>query len=224
MHEKCNVTVSYAQSLDGRIATRSGDSKWISGPETLKLAHRLRRKADAVIVGIGTVLIDDPLLTLRLCRGSSPLRVILDSGLRIPTECRLVQSSRSHPTTIYTTAAAMDDSALEGKVKQLKALGVGIVAVAENPENRVSITGVLDHLAAGNCRKVLIEGGKDVITSFLRRRLVNGMVVVTAPIIIGSGVEAIGNINTPALTEALRPTRFRTRRLGKDLIWEAHFE
>jgi len=217
------VTVSYAQSLDGRIAARDGSSQWISGPASLRLAHRLRRDSDAVVVGIETVIRDDPELTYRpggrrsLAR--SPSRVVFDSRLRMPVESKLASTADEIPTTVFTLKPA--DGA---RMEALKRRGVRIVECAPNPGGGIGVADVMERLAAGGCRSVFVEGGGRIITSFLRSGVVDRMLVVTAPLIIGAGVEAVGDLGLRTLAESLRPKRARTRRLGPDLVWELLFE
>src|SRR5262252_1521617 len=118
------VTVKLAESLDGRIATRTGDSQWISSNRSLKLAHRLRREHDAVLVGIGTVLADDPELTVRLVRGRNPIRVVADGLLRIPRTAKILQGEGASHTIIATTEAANPE-----RVRELQGLGVEVLIV-----------------------------------------------------------------------------------------------
>jgi riboflavin biosynthesis pyrimidine reductase len=246
------ITVSYAQSLDGRIATSTGDSRWISCPQTLTLAHRLRRDHEVILAGIGTVLRDDPELSCRLKRPApSPVRVILDSLLRLPLDSTIVRTSGTYRTIVYTldaaaaaqrattaAAATAADSSAEADVEadngpagtvsgdrrvKLEQAGVQVCPVQSDELGRVSVAAVVDDLAGKGFRRIFVEGGAAIITSFLRAGLVHRMVVVTAPIIIGRGVEAVGELGITSLAEALRPQRSRVRRLGTDRVWELFF-
>jgi len=222
------VTLSYAQSLDGRIATATGDSRWISGPSTLRLAHRLRRDHEALLVGIGTVLRDDPQLTCRLPGrpSCSPARVVLDSALRLPPDCRLARSAGELPTLVFTAGAPAAGSSRCGMARRsaLEARGVRVVESPTDPEGQVPLRWALEHLAGLGYASLLVEGGARVITSFLRQRLVHRLLVVVAPLLIGEGVQAVGDLQVRALSEALRPRRFRVRRYGEDRVWELEFD
>jgi riboflavin biosynthesis pyrimidine reductase len=236
------ITVSYAQSLDGRIATATGDSRWISCSRTLTLAHRLRRDHEVILVGIGTVLRDDPELSCRLKRSSrSPVRVILDSRLRLPPDSTIVRTCKTYRTIVYTLedtadsgaegAAVVDmmagtaaSDAAAGRRVDLERAGVEVCEAGADAQGRVSVVDVVEDLANRGFRSIFVEGGGQVITSFLRAGLVHRMIVVTAPLLIGRGVEAIGELGTASLAQALRPRRSRVRRLGSDRVWELIFD
>jgi 5-amino-6-(5-phosphoribosylamino)uracil reductase/diaminohydroxyphosphoribosylaminopyrimidine deaminase/5-amino-6-(5-phosphoribosylamino)uracil reductase len=236
------ITVSYAQSVDGRIATTTGDSRWISSARTLALAHRLRRDHEVILVGIGTVLRDDPELSCRLGDGSrSPVRVILDSRLRLPAGSTIVRTCKSYRTIVYTLrqsptpeagtavvdaikAEAKNASAAADRRAVLERAGIQVCEVQADEEGRVSVEQVVADLAERGFRSIFVEGGAQVITSFLRAGLVHRMMVVTAPVIIGKGVEAIGDLGVTTLDQALRPRRSRIRRLGTDRVWELIFD
>ena len=235
------ITVSYAQSLDGRIATSTGDSRWISCPRTLTLAHRLRRDHEVILVGIGTVLRDDPELSCRLKgRNRSPVRVILDSHLRLPPESKILRTAGTYRTIVYTLETSIHREAPDAAVvdimtgsaaadaaagrARLEQAGIEIREVEADSRGRVSVSGVVEDLAHRGFRSIFVEGGAQVITSFLRSGLVHRMVVVTAPVIIGRGVEAIGELGITELSRALRPRRTRVRRLGTDRVWELEFD
>ncbi len=207
------VTVSYAQSLDGRIATRSGQSQWISGPATQALSQELRRDNDAILVGIGTVLRDDPLLTCRLPGCPSPLRVVLDSRLRLPEDCRIAQTADSYATVVF--AAAPEPS----KVERLGRRGVRVVAVPGG-DSGVELMPALESLAASGVDSLFVEGGSAVITAFFAAGLVDRLVLVTAPLVIGRGISAVADLGVQDLGEALRFRPVRLEQRGDDAVWE----
>ena len=208
------VTLHYAQTLDGRIATRSGSSQWISGAESLVLAHELRAAHDAVMVGVGTVIADDPRLTVRLCRGPQPLRVVMDSRLRVPPEATLLQDG-GVPTVVLTTAAAPAE-----RISQVRALGAAVTLVDADERGRVDIRGALAGLAARGVRSVLIEGGSELITSALAAGAVDRMIVCLAPKLVGAGIEAVGNLDILRLDGAIAFSSWGYRQLGQDLIFD----
>jgi riboflavin biosynthesis pyrimidine reductase len=248
MESTPRITVSYAQSLDGRIATSTGDSRWISCSRTLRLAHRLRADNEVIVAGIGTVLRDDPELSCRLGRRPrSPVRVILDSHLRLPLRSTIARTCRSYPTIVYSvdqapegtaagvpggaaapageTAAAGGTTAarspaLAARRAELERAGIEVCALGADESGRVCLQSVVENLAGRGFETVFVEGGAQVITSFLRAGLVHRMVVVTAPIIIGGGVEAVGDLGVTSLAQALRPRRSRSWRMGTDRVWE----
>lgn len=208
-----SVTVHYAQTLDGRIATRSGHSQWVSGEASLCLAHQLRAAHDAVAVGLGTVLADDPRLTVRLAPGTSPTRVVLDSRLRLPLDCNLLNDGAA-PTIVATTPRA--DRA---RIDAVRACGAEVV-VLPGGRDGVDLATLLGCLGARGMRSVLVEGGAKVITSLLRERLVRRLVVCIAPKLLGWGVEAVGDLAIDSLHEALTFEESTFRVLGGDIIFE----
>lgn len=217
------VTVSYAQSLDGRIATITGDSQWISGDETIRLAHELRRDNDAIAVGINTVLRDDPLLTCRLPDCSDPVRVVFDGSLRIPGGSQIVRTAGRVPTVVLCSRSAASRPEGMRRVDELRGNGVDVAPVAENSQSRLRIDGALTELANRGIRTVFVEGGGALITSFLRVRRVDRMVVVVAPLLIGEGVAGIGDIGVRSLSDAFRPEEVSHRDAGRDVVWDLRF-
>ena len=211
-----SVTLHYAQTLDGRIATRTGHARWISCEESLHLQHELRASHDAVLVGVGTAVADDPRLTVRLVEGRSPLRVVVDSTLRIPLD-RAVLTDRTAPTVIATTERAPAD-----RVRAVEALGVDVLTIGQDATGRVDLAALLRRLRSRGVRSVMVEGGGTVITSLLRDRLVDRMVVCIAPKLIGEGVDAVNDLNILTMAQALTLTDTRFDRLGDDLIFEGH--
>src|ERR671933_48562 len=188
------VTIKYAQTLDGRIATRSGESQWISGSESLVYAHELRAMHDAILVGVGTVLRDNPQLTVRLVQGRSPLRVVADSVLRTPLDAAVL-GEPAH------TLFAATPSADPGRRALLEQRGARVAVLPAEENGRVDLQALLGALAARGVRSVLVEGGAEMITSLLRRRLAHRLVVCVAPKVLGLGVEAIGDLGIARLDE-----------------------
>ena len=204
------VVLKYAQTLDGRIASRTGDSKWISGEEERRISHALRATSDAVLVGIGTVLTDDPQLTVRLVPGASPLRVILDSTLRVPTHARILEDDAC--TMVISTSQARAASRLV-----LRAQGVAVHSVSAHRAG-VDAAEALRLLRRLGVRSVLVEGGARVITSFLKARLADRVIVGIAPTILGAGTEAVGDLDIASVASGLQITNQSVYRAGNDLL------
>lgn len=206
------VTLTYAQSIDGSIAFERGRPCLLSGPESLRMTHALRAAHDAILVGIGTVLADDPQLTVRLADGPSPRPVVVDSRLRTPTTARLLAAHRcngAHTPWIATTCCD------EAGRRRLEAAGARVVQVgAWGLQGWVDLEELLRHLAEQGVRRLMVEGGARVITSFLRARLVDYAVITVAPRLVG-GLAALGAMEPAA---APRFGTLSSARLGDDLV------
>ena len=210
-----SVTLKLATSLDGRIATRAGESRWITGPQSREQVHRLRATHEAVVVGIETALADDPELTVRLpgYNGRQPARVVLDSRQRLTPGCRLVKTARDIPTYVVTTNAP-DPVLAEAGVKVLTVRAVG--------EDRPELKAVVEALAAEGLSDLFVEGGGQVAGSFLRCGLVDCLEWFRAPILIGGeGRPGVGALAVAALAEAPHFRRVEVNVLGDDL-WERY--
>jgi GTP cyclohydrolase II len=212
-HARPAVTVHYAQTIDGRIAARNGDAHWVSGETSLRLAHELRASHDAVMVGIGTVIADDPRLTVRLTEGSSPVRVIVDSTLRVPVASN-VFTDRSARTIVATTP-----SAPQARAREIHAAGGEVLRAHADPSGKVELTDLLRRLRGIGIGSLLIEGGRGIITSALDAHLVDRLTVCIAPKVIGEGVSAVGDLHIDYLREALTFARARFITCGEDLIF-----
>jgi diaminohydroxyphosphoribosylaminopyrimidine deaminase / 5-amino-6-(5-phosphoribosylamino)uracil reductase len=179
------VILKAAATLDGKVAAASGDSRWISSPDSRTYVHRLRSAADAVLVGLGTILRDDPMLNVRVPGVKNPrhpLRVIVDSRLRIPMECRVVRTAEKYPTLVATTGEAP-----ASRVEGLKSAGVTVVPVKSGGDGRVSLKGLMKVLADRGIQSVLLEGGPTLNASAIREKIVDRMFLFIAPKIIGGG-------------------------------------
>jgi diaminohydroxyphosphoribosylaminopyrimidine deaminase/5-amino-6-(5-phosphoribosylamino)uracil reductase len=174
------VALKLALSLDGRIASRTGASKWVTGPEARARVHLLRAQQDAVIVGIGTVLADDPMLTVRDAPGHSPLRVVFDTKLRLPITSQLVQSAREVPTWVVCTTDAPSSVA-----EQLVERGVEVLRAPPSAEGRIEPLAGLRLLAARGVVRAMIEGGAELAGSVLAGEVVDELHAFIAPILLG---------------------------------------
>lgn len=204
------TVLKYAQSLDGRIATATGDSKWISGEPERMISHALRARCDGIVVGVGTVLNDDPELTVRMVPGASPLRIVLDSTLRIPIEARVLDGAAA--TMVITTGRA--DTA---KLELLRARNVGVRVVGAGPGG-VSLDQALKVLRDAGLRSVLVEGGARVITTFLAARVVDRLVVGLAPLVLGRGIEGVGDLGIAEVAEGLTLEHRSVQTAGNDVL------
>ena len=212
------IIVKFAMSLDGKIATRSGDSRWISGEASREWVHQLRAKVDAVLVGVDTVIADDPELTARPGEvvGPSairqPLRVVVDSRGRMPLNARMLRATGK---TLVATTMVMPPY----KRQRLNDAG-GEVLILKEQDGRVDLRLLLDHLGQREVTSVLVEGGSAVLGSFFDERLVDKVYAFIAPVIIG-GIEAktaVGGKGVARMAEAIRLEQIRTENLGNDLL------
>jgi riboflavin-specific deaminase-like protein len=210
------VTVSYAQSLDGRIATSEGDSQWIGCPESLRLAHELRRDHDGILVGVGTVLRDDPLLTCRIPGGRNPIRIILDSTLRTPVSSRILSTLDQSPVWLLHSSSASTE-----RRKLLEVTGCQFFELDSNEGQGVDR--ILDLLQKNGVKSLFVEGGGATITSFLAAKAVDCLTVITAPLLIGKGIEAVGELGVKVLAQAMKPLRWNRWTLGSDEVTQLFF-
>jgi diaminohydroxyphosphoribosylaminopyrimidine deaminase / 5-amino-6-(5-phosphoribosylamino)uracil reductase len=213
------VTLSYAQTLDGRLATSTGSSQWISSPESLRFSHELRVGHDAIMVGAGTVSKDDPRLTVRLVAGRDPLRVVVDSTLRTPLTAAVL-TEEAAPGTIF----AVTDRAPAAKRDKVRALGASVLSVPAESGGRVDLVALLAALHEWGIRSLLVEGGAEMITALLRARLVDRLVVCVAPKILGAGIEAVGELGIRKLARSLIMTDTSVIRYGVDLVLDGRVE
>jgi len=216
------VLFKSAMTLDGKVATRSGDSKWISGEDSRELAHQWRASVDAVVVGIGTALADDPQLTARpdglpAESGEQPRRVVFDSVARLPPSSQLVAAAAEIPLTIVISRAAAraDTDALEAAGVQV------LVATGENEPARVR--SALDQLGALGVASVLLEGGPHLAGAFLDAGEIDEIRLFLAPLLLGGSAarDPLEGEGVERISEALRALTFSCQSIGEDLLISA---
>lgn len=205
------ITVGHlGQSLDGFIATHSGDSQWVTGHENILHLHRMRALCDVVIVGAGTVAADDPQLTTRLVDGSNPLRVILDPSRRL-TDRFSVFTDESVPT-LYACARAH----IRPGEQQV---GCATIVGLEGEGAGIDTAGLLRMLRERGCKRIFVEGGGVTVSSFFEADLLDRLHIAVAPLIIGNGRPAIRLAARDALRDCRRPA-YRVFRMGGDVLFD----
>jgi diaminohydroxyphosphoribosylaminopyrimidine deaminase/5-amino-6-(5-phosphoribosylamino)uracil reductase len=207
------VTLKIAQSLDGHTASASGESRWITGAESRRHGHLMRARSDAILIGIGTAAADDPELTCRIAglEQYSPLRVVLDSRLRLSEWSKLAQTAKDIPTVVYTTH---DESG-----GALRACGVEVVKVVKDARGRPDLEAVLASLAERGINDLLVEGGGAVLAAFLDRDLADRLEVFRAPILLGgAGQNSVDALAALGLEEAPRFVGEFRHNAGPDLV------
>jgi len=211
------VVMKTAVSLDGKTATRTGESKWISSEESRNHVHQLRNKVDAVMVGINTVLHDDPHLTTRIPGGRDPLRIILDSTLRIPLDARTLQDKNA----MIATTQRYDHK----KKVELEKMGIGVIVVpGENVGGGVNLQNLMKELSVRGIIHIMIEGGSEVNASALSAGIVDKVIYFIAPKIIGGkdAKPAIGGIGIECMSDALNLKNVRISQIGPDMLMEGY--
>ncbi|UCG62036.1 MAG: bifunctional diaminohydroxyphosphoribosylaminopyrimidine deaminase/5-amino-6-(5-phosphoribosylamino)uracil reductase RibD [Candidatus Zixiibacteriota bacterium] len=211
------VILKLAQSLDGRIATTTGASKWISSVPSRRFAHKLRAEVDAVVVGAGTVRRDNPTLTVRHVRGRDPYRIILSGSLDIPAGSRLLVNNDDLKTVVATTGISVNR--LRGK--GLKGSPI-LWTVKNSARGRLDLHDFVSKAGSFGLQSLLVEGGASLATSFLRAGLVDKLVAITAPLVIGAGINGLGDLGINEISEAVRFDSAYTVRSGPDTIFTGY--
>ena len=212
--KKPYVLLKAAVSLDGKIAVSNGDSKWITNELSRAHTHETRKRVSAILVGVNTVLADDPILTCRAENPSNPIRIICDSKLRIPLDSRIVRTARDIPTFIATVSADAE------KVALLKEQNVNIIRT-NSKNNQVDLTDLMQILGQENIDSVLIEGGSEINANALKSDIVNKIQIYIAPKIIGGdGKNAVSALNLDLVKNAVMLKNPQITRFGDDILLE----
>jgi riboflavin-specific deaminase-like protein len=203
------VTLSYAQSLDGSIADRPGRPLALSGSQAMAMTHRLRAAHEAILVGIGTVLADNPRLNVRLVSGQDPQPVVVDSRLRFPAYASLLKNRRS--PWIATSEGADPE-----RQQALETAGARVLRLPGS-NGWVDLAGLLEQLGSMGINSLMVEGGAQIITSFLASRLVDQVVLTIAPLLVG-GLRVVDHLGHSSLRRFPRLKNLSYQQLGDDLV------
>lgn len=208
------VIVKAAMSLDGKIATRTGDSKYISGREARKLVHQLRAELDAVMVGINTILKDDPQLTTRLVKGPDPIRIIADSNLKIPLRAKVLDNPQK-------VIIATSKKASKKKAKQLQQKGAKIL-VLPLKKNKIDLKQLMVELGKLEITSVMVEGGAELNADAIRSGIADKVLFFIAPGFIGDGLGAVGDLGIKKVDKKINLNHMSTKKVGKDILVEGY--
>ncbi|MFH2005163.1 MAG: bifunctional diaminohydroxyphosphoribosylaminopyrimidine deaminase/5-amino-6-(5-phosphoribosylamino)uracil reductase RibD [bacterium] len=211
------VVLKLAATLDGRIAARTGHSRWVTGEPARREVHHLRNRCDAILVGAGTITADNPALTCRIPRGRDPLRVVVSGRLSFPLDARVVTAAAppGGPTAVVATTRRSDGK----RAAALRARGAEVLRLPSR-RGRIDVGALLGELGARGVLSVLVEGGSDVTASFLEGGYVDRIVWFVAPKIVGGvdAIPAVGGRGAPRMDQALRLRELVVRRVGEDLM------
>ena len=210
------VVMKYAMTLDGRIAAFTGDSKWITGETARRHVHETRKRLSAIMVGIGTVLADDPMLNCRIVSGVDPLRLICDSYLRTPLDSQLVRTAKDIPTWIFCADADVSRKAA------LEDAGVTVIPMPDESGTHVDLAAAMQYLGQQQIDSILLEGGGTLNGEALRLGLVHRVQAYIAPKLIGGSAAhgPVGGAGIARMADALQLDGTTITRLGEDILIE----
>jgi diaminohydroxyphosphoribosylaminopyrimidine deaminase/5-amino-6-(5-phosphoribosylamino)uracil reductase len=210
------VTLKLAATLDGRIATKTGESRWITGIEARRYVHRMRTRADAVMVGSGTVIKDNPRLTARLSRGKSPVRVVVDTEFKTPLSSR-VFSSRGGRVLVFTT-----EKASKRKIKSARDKGAEVIVV-QGAADGVSLKRAMAELGRREVTSLIVEGGSTLAASAVKQGVVDKIFYFISPMILGGdGLPSIAALGIKNLGKGIKLSEISIKRLGRDIMVEGY--
>lgn len=221
LKKRPHILLKMAQTLDGRIASHTGDSQWVTNEKARALGHTLRAQYDAVMVGSGTALHDNPRLNVRLVSGRDPVRVLIDGALKTPASHHLFQDELAPKTYVYTAPGTLrNHSHLASYTQQ----GAQLVPLALNAQGRLPLDQVMTHLYQQGIFSVMVEGGAGLITALLQQQLADSVHVAIAPKILGSGIAAIGDLHCVTMAEARPLYDVTYTQVDQQMICEGHFQ
>ncbi len=214
------VAMKYAMTLDGKIACETGDSKWVTGEAARNQVQYLRNQYRGIMAGIGTVLADDPMLNCRMEGGTNPIRIICDSGLRIPEDSQIVKTAEQQKTLVAYCVGE------EEKIERLKQKGVGLLQIAQNPDGTVKLPELMRRLGEEKIDSILLEGGGTLNASMLEERLIQRLYAFVAPKLV-AGAEAKSPVEGKGILkmrDAISLHNIETVLYGKDICITGRIE
>ena len=213
------VSLKSAQTVDGRIADKSGESAWISSLSSRKYVHSLRSHYDAVLVGKGTIEKDDPKLTVRLVEGRNPKRIVLDTNMDIKLNHKIFTKNKDKNLIVITSKR---NTGKKRKINKLNSLGATVLFAKEESDEKLNLKSVLKELYKIGITSVLVEGGSQVFTSFVKKNLFDDMLMFISPKILGCGVPVIGNLGIKNLQKSVKAKIGNVEKIGDDILLELY--
>lgn len=211
------ITLKAATTLDGKIADVNAKSEWISSEESRKYVHSLRNKYDAVLIGANTALIDNPLLTVRHIEGRNPWRVVLDPELKLPIDLSLFRKNFDQRTIIVLCEKGLKK---KRKLAQLENSGVKIIEAKKTDENFINLKYLLKELAKISITSILVEGGSKILTSFIKEKLFDDLILFISPKMLGDGVSVVQNLGISSIKKTLNMKLKKCDVLDNDIVAE----
>ncbi len=211
------ISLKAAQTLDGKIADVTGDSKWISSLSSRKYVHELRSKYDAVLVGTNTVIRDNPSLTVRLSEGRNPKRVIIDSELKLKADRKIFANNKDKNLILVTSKNNVDR---RRKLKKLYALDVDIIFAKQEQEGSIDLLNVFKELGKRGINSVLVEGGSTIFTSLIKKKLFDDILLFISPKILGAGLPVVGDMKIKSIGKSVKVKVERVESFGDDIFVE----
>lgn len=216
------VTLKLAATLDGKIATAAGESKWITGKEARKFVHKMRAEADAVMVGIGTVLKDNPELTVRLVRGKNPVRIVVDSKLSIPLNTKVLNPGKESVIIATIKNRGQGSGGRGQKIKKIQAKGAEVLALPSK-NGTVDLKALMKELGKREITSLIVEGGSTLAASAIKHGIVDKVAIFLAPKLLGKeGLPMIGGLGIKRLKDAIHLNRLECKMVGADILAEGY--
>lgn len=215
------VTLKLAQTLDGKIADKKNYSQWISSASSRTEVHRMRAEYDAVLVGINTVLVDNPQLTVRHTEGRNPYRIVLDSHLRIPMKCKLITENDDKKLFVVTSSESKNKTK---KVEQLEKAGVELIFVPHNSSGKFTLKTAFKYIAKRGIMSVMVEGGSAIFSACIKEKLADEIRLFISPTIIGDGLPGFYNTGSGSLKNAERWTVRKVEQYTDDVMLDLRRE
>ena len=209
------VVVKAAMSLDGKIATRTGDSKYITGKDARKFVHELRAEYDAVMIGDNTVLKDNPMLTVRLAKGRNPMKIILDTKLRIGVNAKVIKNEPSN------LIIATSKKASKAKIKKLQQKGVHVLVI-DTLKGKIDLEKLMKDLGKREICSIMIEGGAELNAEALQSGIVDKVLFFISPKMIGKGLGAVGDLGINKVDKSITLKGIDYKKIGKDILIEGY--